>query len=62
MYSFHEVTPGIRTNRTALDRRQQTKDNLFDSTVGFTLPAPVNVLRVIEQSDFPCLLQLRVQS
>ena len=25
---------------------QQTKDNLFDSTVGFTLPAPVNVLRV----------------
>ena len=30
MDSFHEATPRIRTNRTALDRRQQTKDDLFD--------------------------------
>ena len=30
MDPFHDVTSQIRTDRTALDRRQQTKDNVFD--------------------------------
>ena len=59
---FHDVTPQIRTDRTSLDRRQHTKNNLFDSTVGSPLSAPVNLLRLSEQSDSPCLLQLRGQS